>query len=236
MGKRSLFSKEFLPNFQDKEGSLERITDNKNAVQKICGQSLMVVILAFVYGVVMGCYNGFYQALSSGVKMPILFLLLIIICFPAFYVIQSVLGSRLSVSQIAAIILSGFIYTTSIMVSFSTIILFFMITGGNYAFVKLLHVAVIALAGLFGMKHIIDALTYSCERKKIYPKTGIVVFRFWIIILFFVGSQLSWSLRPFVGAKDQPFELFRKQEGNFYQAVIHTIADLFDHREKPTGM
>jgi len=236
MGKGNLLSKEFLPNFQDKEGSLERVTDNKNAIKKICGQSILVVILAFVYGVVMGCYNGFYQALSSGVKMPILFLLLIVICFPAFYVIQSVLGSRLSISQITAIILSGFIYTTSIMVSFSTIVLFFMITGSNYAFIKLLHVAVIALAGLFGMKHIVDALTYSCEKKKIYPRTGIVVFRFWIIILFFVGSQLSWSLRPFVGVKNQPFELFRKQEGNFYQAVIHTFVDLFEPTQKPSGM
>jgi hypothetical protein len=236
MGKGNLLSKEFLPNFQDKEGSLERVTDNKNALKKICGQSILVAILAFVYGVVMGCYNGFYQALSSGVKMPVLFLLLIIICFPAFYVIQSVLGSRLSVAQMASIILSGFIYTTSIMVSFSTIVLFFMITGGNYAFLKLLHVAVIALAGLFGMKHIVDALTYSCEKKKIYPRTGIAVFRFWIIILFFVGSQLSWSLRPFVGVKNQPFELFRKQEGNFYQTVIRTFVDLFEPTQKPSGM
>jgi hypothetical protein len=146
-----------------------------------------------------------------------------------------VLGSRLSVAQMVSIILSGFIYTTSIMVSFSTIVLFFLITAGNYAFIKLLHVAVIALAGIFGMKHIIDALTYSCEKKNIYPKTGITVFRFWILILFFVGSQLSWSLRPFVGAKNQPFQLFRKQEGNFYQAVIQSSAALFDHHEKPAG-
>jgi hypothetical protein len=86
------------------------------------------------------------------------------------------------------------------------------------------------------MKHIIDALTYSCEKKKIYPKTGIAVFRFWIIILFFVGSQLSWSLRPFIGAKDKPFELFRKQEGNFYQALAGTLVDLLEHGGKPSGM
>jgi hypothetical protein len=183
----------------------------------------------------MGGYNGFYQALASGVKMPVLFLLLIVICFPALYVIQSVLGSKLSVSQMAAIILSGFIYTTSIMVSLAPIILFFMIIGWSYAFIQLLHVAVIALAGVFGMKHIVDALTYSCDKKKIYPKTGIVVFRFWIIILFFVGSQLSWSLRPFVGSKDKPFELFRVQEGNFYQAVIHSFVHLFDPAKNPPG-
>ncbi len=235
MAKGGFLSKEFLPNFHDKEGSLQKITDEKNIAQKIWNQFILVNLLALVYGVIMGCYNGFYQALSSGIKMPVLFSLLIIICFPAFYVIQSVLGSRLSLAQMVSIILSGFIYTTSIMVSFSTIVLFFLITGGNYAFIKLLHVAVIALAGIFGMKHIIDALTYSCEKKKVYPKTGITVFRFWIVILFFVGSQLSWSLRPFVGAKGKPFELFRKQEGNFYQALFQDFADLFDLPRKPAG-
>jgi hypothetical protein len=236
MAKGRLLSREFLPNFHDKEGSLEKITNEKNGAGKIGSQLVLVNILALLYGIVMGCYNGFTQALSSGIKMPILFSLLIVICFPAFHVIQSVLGSRLSLAQMVSIILSGFIYTTSIMVSFSTIILFFLLTGGNYAFIILLHVAVIALAGLFGMKHIIDALTYSCEKKKIYPKTGITVFRFWIIILFFVGSQLSWSLRPFIGAKDKPFELFRKQGGNFYQALIGTFVDLFEHGGKPSGM
>jgi hypothetical protein len=235
MGKTGLFSKEFLPNFNDKEGSLGKITDEKNVVPKIVNQLLLVNGLAFVYGILMGCYNGFLQALSSGIKMPVLFSLLIIICFPAFHVIQSVLGSRLSVGQMVSIILSGFVYTTSIMVSFSTIVLFFLITGGNYAFIKLLHVAVIALAGLFGMKRIVDALIYSCEKKKVYPKTGIVVFRFWIAILFFVGSQLSWSLRPFIGAKDQPFEVFRKQEGNFYQALVGSMAALFEHPQNRAG-
>jgi hypothetical protein len=35
-----------------------------------------------------------------------------------------------------------------------------------------------------------------------------------------VGSQLAWTLRPFFGAPNQPFQLFRDIEGNFYQQVI----------------
>jgi len=228
MAVKKFFSTEFLPNFKNKEESIERITDEKDIERKIWNQFGLVNLLALVYGVIMGCYNGFLQAVSSAVKMPVLFTLLLIICFPAFYVIQSVLGSRLSVGQVASILLSGFVYTTAIMVSFSTIVLFFLITGGNYAFIILLHVAVIGLAGVFGMKHVIDGLKHSCEKKKIYPKTGIVVFRFWIFILFFVGSQLSWTLRPFIGSKDHPFELLRERGGNFYQTLAMTLEDLVD--------
>jgi hypothetical protein len=235
MAKGMFLSKDFLPNFHDKEGSLEKITDDKNVGQKIWNQLILVSLLAFLYGVIMGCYNGLYQALSSGIKMPVLFLLLIIICFPAFYVIQSVLGSRLTVPLMCSIILSGFIYVTAIMVSFSSIVLFFLITGGNYGFIKLLHVAIIAFAGVFGMKHIIDALKYSCEKREVYPKTGVVVFRFWIVILFFVGSQLSWNLRPFIGAKDAPFEVFREQQGNFYQNVFQSFGSLFSLQKDQPG-
>jgi hypothetical protein len=41
-----------------------------------------------------------------------------------------------------------------------------------------------------------------------------------------VGAQLSWSLRPFIESKEQPFEILRKKEGNFYQAVIVSFIDL----------
>ncbi len=228
MAIKRFFSTEFLPNFKNKEESIERITNEKDIIRKIWNQFGLVNLLALVYGVVMGCYNGFLQALSSGLKMPVLFTLLLLICFPAFYVIQSVLGSRLSVGQVASILLSGFVYTTAIMVSFSTIVLFFLITGGNYAFIILLHVAVIGLAGVFGMKHVIDGLKHACEKQKVYPRTGILVFRFWIFILFFVGSQLSWSLRPFIGSKNYPFEVFRERGGNFYLTLALTLEDLLD--------
>ena len=76
------------------------------------------------------------------------------------------------------------------------------------------------------MKTVIDALKYSCEQKRIYPQTGVVVFRFWIVILAFVGIQLAWNLRPFVAERDKPFALFRKYEGNFYAAVIYSIEQL----------
>jgi len=219
-------SKDYLPNFHDKEASLEKITDDREGSSKIWSQVILLNILALIYSVIMGCYNGFLQALSSGIKLPVLFNLLILICFPAFFVVQSVLGSKLTLTQMINIILSGFVYMTSIMASFSTIVLFFLITGDNYAFIKLLHVAIFTLSGLFGIRHIVDALQYSCEKKKIYPKTGVMVFRFWIFIMFFVGAQLSWSFRPLIGSKEQSFEIFREKQGNFYQEVFRSFGNL----------
>src|SRR3989339_500639 len=83
-------------------------------------------------------------------------------------------------------------------VAFIPIVIFFMITGGNYYFLQLLHIAIMAFASIFGMKLIIEALKYNCENEDIYPKTGVTIFRIWIVIFLFVSIQLGWNLRPFI--------------------------------------
>ncbi len=235
MGKSSM-SFHFLQNLQNKEAYFETIIDEKHPLKRILKQFLLMNLLGFIYGIVMGCYNGFFQAISSGIKLPILFSLVIIICFPAFFIIQFVIGSRLSFAQMLTIIISSFTLINAIMVSFSTIVLFFLITGNNYSFLKLLHFAVFVLSAIFGMITIIEALKFSCEKKNIYPKTGVKVFYFWIIIIGFVGLQLGWSLRPFIGSKEEPFEIFRKKGGNIYQSLIGSLIDMFDGKDVSSGV
>ena len=57
------------------------------------------------------------------------------------------------------------------------------------------------------------------------------MFRIWIIILAFVGIQLSWNLRPFLCEKNEEFKLFRKYEGNFYTAVIYSVQQLASKKD-----
>ena len=235
MDKTGFLSLEFFRDFQDKDKFFEKMTSDKDMFHRAVSQYILLNICTFLYGVVMGSYNGVLQAISSGIKVPLLLSLALLICFPAFFIIQYALGSRLGFCQMFMIILSGFVVTGLIMLSFAPIVIFFLITGCNYSFLKLLHVAIFALSGIFGMKTILDALRFSCEKKNVYPKIGVVVFRFWIIILAFVGMQLAWNLRPFIGSRDLPFELFRKREGNFYIAVFQSVGDLMSPPAKKTN-
>jgi hypothetical protein len=226
MNKMKLSPFEFFRDFHDKEHFFEKLTSDEGTIEKILSQYFLICICSFIYGIVMGSYNSFQQAISSGIKVPLLFTLAILVCFPAFYVIQHVLGSRLGFRQMLKIILSGFVMISIIMVSFSTIVIFFLITGNNYSFLKLLHVGVFAISAIFGMKTILDALQFACEKKNVYPKIGVTVFKFWILILAFVGMQLSWSLRPFIASRELPFEIFRQRQGNFYLAIAESFADI----------
>ena len=134
--------------FQQGDAYFELLNEQDNAKKYLFKQVLYIFIFSFVYGLIMGSYNGIVQSLVTSIKIPVLIFLSLFICFPAFYVIQFMLGSRMSVLHMANMILSGFIVFTTIALSFSPIVLFFMITGNNYSFLKLLHVAIYIFAGI----------------------------------------------------------------------------------------
>ena len=216
--------------FQNTESYFhERNKEQSNKL--IFYQILIICAFTFIYGTVMGSYHSFTQSIVAGFKVTILFLSTLLICFPSFFVIQQVLGSKMTLRQMIIIVLSGFVLTSAIALSFSPIIILFQITGGNYHFLQLLHVTIFLFSGIFGMRLMIDALKFACEKKDTYPQIGVTVFRIWIIILAFVGIQLAWNLRPFLCDKNEEFKLFRKYEGNFYTAIIYSVQQLVSKKD-----
>jgi hypothetical protein len=216
--------------FQNKESYFSDI-NKQQSNNLIFNQILLICGFAFLYGMVMGSYHSLLQSVVTGLKVIILFLSTVIICFPSFFIIQQVLGSKMSFRQMIVIVLSGVVLTATIALSFAPIVIVFQITGGNYHFLQLLHVAIFIFAGIFGMRLMVDALKYACENKSIYPQIGVTVFRIWIIILAFVGIQLAWNLRPFLCQKNEEFKLFRKYEGNFYTAIVYSVEQLVSTRQ-----
>jgi hypothetical protein len=216
--------------FQNTESYFD-VRNKEQARKLIFNQLLIICVFTFLYGVVMGSYHSFLQSFVAGLKVTFLFLCAIIICFPSFFVIQQVLGSKMTLRQMIIIVLSGFVLMSAIALSFSPIIILFQVTGGNYHFLQLLHVAIFIFSGIFGMRLMVEALKFACEKKDIYPHIGVTVFRIWIIILAFVGIQLAWNLRPFLCNKNEDFKLFRKYEGNFYTAIVYSVQQLASKKD-----
>ena len=225
----------FIPSLADNDESLNRMLDEQGIGRRVAVLYLLVVVCAFLYGVLMGSYRSPVQALLSGLKLVVLFSGTLLICLPAFLVVQYVMGSRLRLFQILSVVLSGIVLSLLIMVSFAPIVVIFLLTGSNYFFLRLLHVAVFGVAGIFGMMRVVSVLKFACERKGVYPHTGVVVFRFWAVIMAFVGIQMAWNLRPFMGDPGASFQMFRQYESNFYTALIHSTKQLLRHEDPPAG-
>lgn len=215
--------------FQHRDKYFEKVSDDTYPGHIIKGQLLLIVAASFVYGIVMGSYNGVAQAFSSGIKLVFLIFLTLVICFPSFYIVQILLGSKMKLRQLIIILLGGFVMLTTILVAFAPIALFFQLSNSPYSFLQLLHFFVFVFAGVWSMRTVVETLKMSCEKKNIYPKIGITIFRLWLFIMAFVGIQLSWNLRPFIGSKDIPFGIFRENtQSNIYSVLIGAVGKLIN--------
>ena len=54
-----------------------------------------IILGAALYGLSAGAYSSALQAASAAIKLPLLILATFVICFPAFFVVQILVGSRL---------------------------------------------------------------------------------------------------------------------------------------------
>jgi hypothetical protein len=124
-------------------------------------QMLMSSTVALAcYGLVLGISQSVWQALSSAVKLPILFLLTTAICLPTLYLFNLLLGGRLSVRQVLALSLSAITVTSALTLAFAPIALFFLITAQGYYFYVLLNVAILTLTGVIGLQFLVGG---SCS-------------------------------------------------------------------------
>jgi hypothetical protein len=56
----------------------------------------------------------------------------------------------------------------------------------------------------------------------------------WLVIYVFVGVQMGWVLRPFVGHPDLPVQFFREEAwGNAYVEVLLKIWELLGRGVSP---
>jgi hypothetical protein len=137
---------------RDREGVWRQIIDEidlRRFTLQMLGSSVISLAL---YGVVLGSNFGLLQALSSAVKLPLLFLATLAICQPTLYLFNLVFGAKLSVLQAVTLIMVAITVTSVLTLAFAPISLFFLITAHNYAFFKLLNVGILMLTALVGLR------------------------------------------------------------------------------------
>jgi hypothetical protein len=212
---------------RDREGLLERIFKGEE-IGSIVGALLGIngALLAG-YGFIMGMTGDGPQAVSSAVKLPVLYLLSLAICLPVLHVLNVLMGSRLRFLQTIALILTALGLNAILLGACAPIALFFIVTGADYHFLKLMHVGILGFGGLWAMGALWRALAAMCEHSSVYPRHAVRILLLWMLVFGFVGTQMAWSLRPYLGAPDLEFEWLRQAgEGNFYTAVWQSLKNL----------
>jgi len=211
---------------RDRHRFFLEIREGKGLAEKMRAMLISSAAFFALYGAVMGSSHSLWQALSSGAKLPLLFLATLVVCAPTLYFFNLNFGSNQSLSQNVALMLTTITVTSVLLLSFSPVVTFFLLTTSQYQFFKLLNVGVFAISGIVGVTFLGYGMrVVSCAGSEGARGRRTVVW-LWIILYAFVGSQMAWTLRPFVGAPGLPFELFRQLGGNFYANVLASLGEV----------
>lgn len=219
----------------DRERFFEEVVEGVGLGSKLRYAVTTILALAGFFGLVAGAYSGPAQAVSAAVKLPFPFFATFAVCFPAFFVVQVLVGSRLRLLQVVDLVLGALALTSVLLAAFVPITGLFLVSGANYYFQHLLNIAIAGVAGLFGMYALHEGLSVVCEKRGVYPRKALTIMRAWAVLFAFVGVQLAWTLRPFLGDRNQPFQVFGNYQGNFYAAVIYAVNNLMKGAEQPVA-
>lgn len=213
---------DFLRNPDDFFQSIQR---EENIREKAILLSVSSLLYLLAYGFVTGLQHSFLQALSSAIKMPLLFLATMLFCLPALYFFSlALLGTPLKMIQVLTVVLTGISVTSFLLFGLAPITFFFVLTSGNYPFFQLLTVAFVGLSSWIGVYFLWRGMSLvETTRADGLQNLGKRILMFWIVLYAFIGTQMTWRLSPFIADPKQPFILIQPSRDNFYIDVFNAL-------------
>ncbi len=193
--------------------------------------ALMILAFGMFYGGVMGTYglagNRVTQLIFSAIKVPFLIVTTFALSLPSFYVVNTLLGLRNDFPKVVRALMATQAGLTVILTSLSPVTAFWYVSGSAYHPAILFNGAMFAVAS-FGAQAILRREYAPMIRKD--PRHRWML-RAWICIYVFVGIQMAWVLRPFIGDPLSPVQFFREDSwSNAYEVVLNMIWDVIRGR------
>ena len=205
------------------------------STQQVVLHIAVIIVGAGLYGAAMGWWRDPQQAFYVAIKFPLIILLTTLGNALLNAMLAPLLGLNIQFRQSFSAILMSFTIAAAILGAFSPLMAFMVwnapsmspeaVSGSTYSFIKLIHVAAIAFAGTMGNARLFQLLAQLGGSRTVARR---VLFA-WLAGNLFLGSQLSWILRPFIGSPSLPVEFFRATalHGNFYENVFHSLLQIF---------
>ncbi|MEM1445353.1 MAG: hypothetical protein AAGF84_04810 [Planctomycetota bacterium] len=182
---------------------------------------LLVIGFGIAYGLVLGSYGGvspdrWWQMGYSAAKVPMLLLLTFALGLPSFFVVHALLGLSRDFPEAVAALLKTQAALTVVLASLGPVTAVWYLSVPSYPLAILFNAGVFGVASLTGQVVLRRAYRPLVQRDPRHRRLLFV----WLGIYAFVGVQMAWLLRPFVGNPDLPTRFFRPDAwGNAYEAL-----------------
>ena len=195
----------------------------------------LIFVGSGMYGAAMGWWRSPLQGLFVALKFPLIILGTSLGNALLNAMIAPLLGLNLPWRQSLQAILMSFAIASAILGSFSPLAAFVVWSSpamspnvqaswGAYNFIQLMHVAIIAFAGIVANVRLVGVLRALSGKGAAARR----VLWAWLACNLFLGSQLSWICRPFIGSPALAVQFLRPNafQGNFYESVFRAWSSL----------
>lgn len=190
----------------------------------LCRMIGITIVCGGLYGLSMGAFHSWMQALNSALKVPLLLFSTLAVTLPALHLFQLFLGGAFRFLQMLTMALVGTAVMSILLAGLVPVSLLFLLSSPNYAFLNILHVLIFSIAGGCGLIAV-NRCRASQRSTTENADASWWVIRAWMVLYMFVGTQLAHLLSPFIGRLDKPFEIMRHSD-NFYVHVFQSVLDL----------
>ena len=169
----------------------------------------------------MGTYSGlqpgrFQQLLYSGVKVPLLLLATFGLCLPSFFIVNTIAGLRDDFGQVLRALVATQSCVTVVLAALAPITAFWYVSCTDYGLIILFNMLMFGVASVAAQIVVRRYYRPLIQRE---PGHRHLLWA-WFVLYAFVGIQMGWVLRPFIGNPDAPVAFLRSGAwGNAYVVV-----------------
>jgi hypothetical protein len=191
----------------------------------------LIVVFGVLYGGVMGSYGGFareriLQVVYSALKVPFLLVATFMLSLPSFFVINTLFGLRADFSRAVRALLAAQAGLTVILSSLAPFTILWYVSYLDYNAAILFNALMFAVASIAAQMLLRTFYRPLIERNRRH----LVLLRIWLVIYAFVGIQMGWVLRPFIGSPSIAPQFFRAEAwGNAYVRLAGIIWQFVGH-------
>lgn len=192
-----------------------------------------VLLFGVLYGGAMGTFGGIvggsitgdriWQVFYSASKVPFLLLITFCLSLPSFFVLNTLVGVQEDFPEAVRALMATQAGLAIILAALAPFTLLWYASNSNYQAAILFN----------GLMFCLASLSAQCLLRRYYQpliarnNQHRWLLRLWLLLYGFVGIQMAWVLRPFIGDPDHPATFFRADTwGNAYEILAGMIWSL----------
>jgi hypothetical protein len=167
----------------------------------------LVLACGLAYGAVMGSFGGRpLQAVYSAVKVPLLLAATVALSLPSVFMLNTLLGVRSDFARAIQAVAASQAGLTVVLVALAPLTLFWYASSVDY------HAAILFNGLMFGVASAGSQVILRRGYRPLVAKDPRHrwLLRAWLVLYAFVGIQMGWILRPFIGDPSGPVQFFRE--------------------------